>query len=272
MYFASSVLPIFLLFTSTFSLPLTPTPRSTSRTIQSRPLVINEASSNSTNSSQTAPVYSDNWSGAVIHYPPPGQLFTSVSGIISVPSVSAGSGPGPWSGSAWVGIDGASYQKAILQTGIDFNIDAAGKQTFSAWYEWFPQPMISFGKFPMSIGDEIAMQVYSTNSTTGVAQIENRSTGQIVTHNLTAPGNDSALGGQNAEWIVEDYSSGGLVPLANWGNVTFRECVAATDGLDVLGVGNATLWDIRNKQAGGATKVVTNSQILDNYSVGVAYI
>ena len=40
-----------------------------------------------------------------------------------------------------------------------------------------------------------------------------------------------ALCGENAEWIVEDYSvNGGLVPFANFGTVTFTDASAEYPG------------------------------------------
>ena len=49
--------------------------------------------------------------------------------------------------------------------------------------------------------------------------IENTTTGQKVSKDLTS---SAALCEENAEWIVEDYEeNGALVPLANFGTVTF---------------------------------------------------
>lgn len=43
---------------------------------------------------------------------------------------------------------------------------------------------------------------------------------------MSAPSSSSTLQAQSAAWIVEDYSSGGLVPFANFGTVTFTDCNA----------------------------------------------
>lgn len=60
--------------------------------------------------------YSSNWAGAILTSPPSGQTFNSVSAQFTVPTPSApSSGSGSWSASAWVGIDGDTYQDAILQ-------------------------------------------------------------------------------------------------------------------------------------------------------------
>lgn len=78
--------------------------------------------------------YSSNWAGAVIV----STDVTSVTALVTVPSVSAGSSSSSYScASAWVGIDGDTCQTAILQTGIDFCVE--GSETiYEAWYEWYP--------------------------------------------------------------------------------------------------------------------------------------
>ena len=69
-----------------------------------------------------------NWGGAILE----GSGFTAASATVSVPE---GGGGASAAGSAWVGIDGATCQTAILQTGIDWY----GDGTFDAWYEWYPE-------------------------------------------------------------------------------------------------------------------------------------
>ena len=73
--------------------------------------------------------------------------------------------------------------------------------------------------------------------------ITNVSTGKTVTHSFT--GQSGALCRTNAEWIVEDFEeNGGLVPLANWGTVTFTGASAGTSSGSV-GVSGATIINIR---------------------------
>jgi hypothetical protein len=68
----------------------------------------------------------------------------------------------------------------------------------------------------------ISMYVNATTTTSGSATIENLTTGKTVTKSLTST---SALGGENAEWIVEDFEEGNsLIAFADFGNVTFRLC------------------------------------------------
>ena len=90
--------------------------------------------------------YSTNWAGAVLI----GTDYESVTGTITVPTPSAGTGSTVkaalegYCASAWVGIDGDTCTTAILQTGVDFCYDD-GDVTYDAWYEWYP------GKHPSPV-------------------------------------------------------------------------------------------------------------------------
>lgn len=70
--------------------------------------------------------------------------------------------------------------------------------------------------------------------------IENETTGQRVSHSFS--GETDALCETNAEWIVEDFSSGGsLVNFADFGTVQFTG--ASVNG--GTGVSGATIIDIQ---------------------------
>jgi hypothetical protein len=69
-----------------------------------------------------------NWGGAILE----SSQVTKVSAVANAP---LGGGGSSAAGSAWVGIDGASCQTAILQTGFDWY----GDGTYDAWYEWYPE-------------------------------------------------------------------------------------------------------------------------------------
>lgn len=108
------------------------------------------------------------------------------------------------------------------------------------------------------------MYVNATTSTTGSATIENLTTGKTVTKNLTST---SALGGENAEWIVEDFEEGdSLVPFADFGNVTFTNCVASTSASSE-GVSSATVMDIENS----SDQVLTDTTLISDSSFEVSY-
>ena len=209
--------------------------------------------------------YSSNWAGAVIFSPPTGQTFNAVSGTFTVPtpSIPGGASGDSFAASAWVGIDGDTYSTAILQTGIDFTVTSTGDISFDAWYEWYPDFSYDF-TLDVSAGDVISLSVSASTSTTGVATIENQTTGYSASIDLSST---YELGGQNAEWIVEDFmQSGALVALADFGTVDFTECVAETVE-ESIGLDSATVLDLQDT----AGTILTSVSILSNSEVTVLY-
>jgi hypothetical protein len=235
-----------------------------SRTLQSLPKGISAKQSKAkgnTNASHTD--YSSNWGGAVIKSPPAGQTFNAVSGAFRVPTPSIpanGMGTGEsFAAAVWVGIDGDTYSNAILQTGIDLNVAADGSVSFDAWYEWYPDYSYTFD-LEVNAGDEISMTVIASSSTEGTALIENITTGQQASIDLSST---YALGGQNAEWIVEDFEvNNELVSFADFGTVAFTNCVATTEQQRV-GVDGATVIEIGD--AGGqltGVDIASNEEVV----------
>jgi hypothetical protein len=107
--------------------------------------------------------------------------------------------------------------------------------------------------------------VVSSSSRAGVATVKNLSTGQTVTKSLTS---SAALGGQNAEWIVEDFESGNaLVPFAKFGSVTFTNAVAGLSGGTTEGVSGATIIEIESSSG----QVLTTVSIPSSNSVRLSY-
>lgn len=215
--------------------------------------------------------YSGNWAGAILTAPPAGQTFNAISATFTVPTPKPpSSGSGSWSSSAWVGINGDTYQKAILQSGVDFTVTSSGGRTstsFDAWYEWYPNYAIDFSGFGVSAGDVISISITSSSSSKGKIVLKNVTTGKSVTQSVSAPSSSSHLGGQNAEWIVEDFDEGGSqVAFANFGTVTFTDCVARTSS-ETLDVSGATIIDIKTS----AGTILTDASIPSSSEVQVVY-
>jgi hypothetical protein len=218
--------------------------------------------------------YSSNWAGGILTAPPAGETFNSVSGqfTIPTPSVPSGDGDGTYSAAIWVGIDGDTYGTAILQAGVDITITQSGgsdSYSYDSWYEWYPQYAIDFdtSAFSFGAGDTIYVSVQSSDSTDGTVILENLSTGQSVTQAVSAPYSSAALGGQNAEWIVEDFESdGGLVAFADFGTVVFSSAVAGT-GSQSVGTSGSTFIEIVDSNG----NVITDVSIPDDQSVEVVY-
>ncbi|KAJ5757266.1 uncharacterized protein N7511_007448 [Penicillium nucicola] len=209
--------------------------------------------------------YSKNWAGVVREQPPASATYTAVSATFTVPEPTATDDSGDMQAvSAWVGIDGDTYTQAILQTGIDAYIQD-GQKTYDAWYEWYPKNAENFD-ITLTAGDVIVAKVESSSPSQGVAIIENKSTGQKVTKSLSAPSTTATLGGQNAEWIVEDFNSGDtMVPLANFGKVDFTGAQAKAKGAS-YGVQNAAILDIQQDgDVKAHVKVLSDTEFTVSY-------
>jgi len=215
--------------------------------------------------------YSSNWAGAVLTAPPAGQTFNAVSAQFTVPQPSA-PGTGSYSASIWVGIDGDTYQNSILQAGIDITATKSGSSTtysYDSWYEWFPAYAVDFStsQFSFKAGDVISVSVTSSSSTRGTVVLDNLTTGKTVTQSVSAQSSSYALGGQNAEWIVEDYEQNGQqVPFADFGTVVFSDAVAKTSS-ESVGVTGAQILEIKSRSG----TVLTDVTIPSSSSVQLVY-
>ena len=194
--------------------------------------------------------YSSNWAGAVLTAPPAGSTFNAVSGTFTIPKATTPNGQGgSFSGAAWVGIDGDTYGKAILQAGIQWTVTNSGgglSYQVSAWHEWYPAPSFNFGALAVHVGDVINISITSSSNRQGTVVIHNQSTGQSVSKTISAPNSNAVLGGKNAEWIVEDYSQGGaLVPFSNFGTVTFTGASCKASNGQTLSPAGSTIIDLR---------------------------
>lgn len=215
--------------------------------------------------------YSNNWAGAVWENPPPQGPFSAVGGTFTVPEPKVAgkpSGDGTTAGSAWVGIDGDTYGAAILQAGVDFYVNQDGSASFDAWYEWYPDYAYDF-EMGIAAGDVISIWIQSYNPSEGVIYIENETTGETASQQLKAPDNKSHLAGKNAEWIVEDFQSGGkLVNLVDFGTVTFTDAKAQAGKSDApVPVKGATIIELKQ-----GDKVLTKSTIKGANELEVSYV
>ncbi|KAL2833177.1 peptidase A4 family-domain-containing protein [Aspergillus pseudoustus] len=195
--------------------------------------------------------YSANWAGAVLESPPPNATYTYICATITVPTPS----PTPaddgvdtmfQAASAWVGIDGATYTSAILQTGISMNV-INGVVSIDAWYEWYPDWATYYDDedFAIQPGDILVASVNVTASNRGICAMENLSTGQSASATAKARRSSATLAGANAEWVVESHpSEGGTVPFVGFGEVAFQGCTAASSRGESVGLANATVYEM----------------------------
>jgi peptidase A4-like protein len=171
---------------------------------------------------------STNWSG----YAVTGSRFTSVSSSWTEPSVSCS---GTAYSSFWVGLDGDT-SGTVEQTGTDADCSGSTPQYY-AWYEMYP-------KFPVNLkgtvkpGDHLSASVTTNGSGSFTLTITDSTQGWTNTTNARLKSAKLA----SAEVIAEaPSSSGGVLPLANFGTVGFSGATAngalltsSTPGIDEI--------------------------------------
>jgi hypothetical protein len=163
---------------------------------------------------------SPNWSG----YAATGAVFTNVSGIWNVPSVSC-SGSGDLYSSFWVGIDGAS-DSTVEQDGTDSDCNGA-TPAYYGWYEMYPDSAVVLGSgYPVSPGDEMVGGV-SVSGSQWTLTLEDATAHWTFQTEITEGG----LQQSSAEWIAEAPTLGSsLASLADFGSVSFRDAGATGNG------------------------------------------
>lgn len=170
---------------------------------------------------------STNWSG----YAVTGSGFTKAVGSWIVPAGSCTSGN--QYASFWVGIDGYN-SNTVEQLGTE--TDCVGHTaTYHAWYEFCCiEPEITIPSLPVAPGDVIAASVTYTGSGFTLA-IKDVTTGKAYSKS----GNIGGARRTSAEWIAEAPSSGGVLPLADFGTSVF--------GKDSTGIASSNMASIGSK-------------------------
>ncbi len=124
--------------------------------------------------------------------------------------------------SFWVGIDGFN-SNTVEQTGTDSDC-RSGAPSYYAWYEFYPHPSKVISGLAVHSGDVMSAEVLFSGGRFTVT-ISDVTTGS----SYHASAKVSAAQRSSAEWIAEaPSSSGGILPLADFGTVSF--------GLDTTGV------------------------------------
>ncbi len=167
---------------------------------------------------------SSNWSG----YAVPGSSVSYVAGSWVVPTVSPKTNG---YSAVWVGIDGYN-SSTVEQIGTGEDV-VNGQVSYYAWYEMYPAgsvtitPAINAGNsFTVNPGDKITASVAYVGGSF-VLTIKDTTESETFTKTLTATG--AAM--SSAEWVVEAPSSNyGILPLANFGTVTFTNAYATIGG------------------------------------------
>ena len=181
---------------------------------------------------------SNNWSGAYVNQPPR-EPFNNIFAIFNVPGVQPP--PSAWNGkrwddgvyqaATWVGLDGWKGPD-VMQAGVVSLVtvkNGVASYTYQAWVEFWPTAWAPVTNFTVSPADILAVTVCAPFGTThGVAMFTNKTTGvSIQPVGFDAP-SGTALTGVVAEWIVEYAQLSQSSTFANYGNVTFNDCIAGS--------------------------------------------
>ncbi len=169
---------------------------------------------------------STNWSGYATETSltnPQSNAVSTVAGTWTVPAVSC-TATDTYS-SVWVGIDGYS-NGTVEQTGTEQDC-RGGLPVYYAWYEMYPK----FGyrvSLAVKPGDVIRGSVAYTGKNAFTLTLQNLTTGASYSTVQRSPQAQR----QSAEWIAEaPSSSGGVLPLANFGTTQISNATATINGV-----------------------------------------
>lgn len=173
---------------------------------------------------------SSNWAG----YDVTGGTYTTVSASWTQPAVNCSITPTGWS-SFWVGLDGDT-SNTVEQTGTEADC-SSGRAVYSAWYEMYPKFPKTYPN-PVAPGDHFSATVTSDGRGSFTLTLSDTTRGWTQT--TTARLKSAKLA--SAEVIAEaPSSSGGVLPLADFGSVGFSGATvngapltSSTPGIDPI--------------------------------------
>src|SRR3989449_6264263 len=190
---------------------------------------------------------STNWSGYAV---------TGSSGSVSiakgswtVPAIQGSCPSTNQYSSFWVGIDGFN-SGTVEQTGTDSDCQN-GAPTYYAWYEFHPPPSFLISGMTITPGDHITAQA-SFSGRSFTVTITDTTTGASFSTSAKVRSAQRS----SAEWIAEaPSSSGGILPLANFGTVSFSSCTATISGTTgTIGSFGAAVQQITMVTSSGTVK------------------
>jgi len=191
---------------------------------------------------------STNWAG----YAATGSTYTSVSTTFTQPKVTCSSGD-KYS-SFWVGLDGYS-SSSVEQTGTE--ADCVGSTaSYSAWYEMYPAYPVTYSN-TVRPGDVITETVSFSGTSTYTLTLKDATEGW--THKTTKSGSHAR---SSAEVIAEAPYSGGVLPLADFGTVSFSGST-----VDGSSLSSFSPTGINMDTSGGTIKAATGALSGGSFSI-----
>jgi hypothetical protein len=165
------------------------------------------------------------WSGYAFHAPS-GTTVNSVQGTWTVPAVNGSVTPNAYA-SFWVGMDGYyGSPNTVEQIGTGAYTAANGAPAYYAWYEMYPDGAVGI---PMAIlpGDTVSasVQYLASSGLYQLSMTDLSHPNESYTNDFPYPGPPPSR--STAEWIAEAPSSGGVLPLTEFGVVNFTGASAS---------------------------------------------
>ena len=193
----------------------------------------------SQNGVKNASTTSTNWSG----YAATGRTFTSVASSWTEPTGTCNTSGAQYS-SFWVGLDGYN-SNSVEQTGTD--VDCSGRTPqYYAWYEMYPAASVEINH-TVRPGDKISASVTYAGSSSFTLKISDSTQGWTYTTSKRLSG----AARSSAEVIAEApccTSSGGILPLADFGTVNFTGSTANGSTLSSFNPVGITMVSASGKQ------------------------
>lgn len=184
-----------------------------------------------------------NWGGYAVQTSlasPQKHVVSAVHGSWVIPKVSPSASADTYS-ALWVGIDGYS-DNSVEQLGTEQDWTPRG-QTNYVWFEMYPHASFLIPDFPIEPGDKFSASVNYASGGLFILSITNetKSVAYTVPPRYTKM---KTAGRESAEWIVEAPFSGGVLPLADFGTVSFSSCSVTLNG--IAGAINNPNWQYDN--------------------------
>ncbi|MFA5860805.1 MAG: G1 family glutamic endopeptidase [Candidatus Thermoplasmatota archaeon] len=170
---------------------------------------------------------STNWAGYAVQTnlaSPSNGVVTDVKGSWVVPAVSCpADGTNKYS-AAWVGIDGYS-SNSVEQLGTESDCLSGGSVPYyAAWWEMYPKPSRRI-QHVVQAGDHMTAEVRYSGGNAYTLTMTDATQGWSFSTTQRAKAARSS-----AEWVQEAPWSGGVLPLSNFGTVTFTGASATIAG------------------------------------------
>ena len=168
-----------------------------------------------------------NWAGYAVSTTTVGAV-TDVKGSFTIPTVSCNTKNA--FASFWVGIDGFN-SGTVEQTGVTANPcnTSLAPHGYSAWFEFFPAAPV-YASASLAPGETATAEVTFAPSTGIFTTTITVKSGSTTVTTLTQSQTVSGAQATSAEWIAEAPSAGKILPLANFGTVTFTSASATIGG------------------------------------------